>query len=335
MSVFISLLGGGLSANLFYLLSKRISATRLPPPLPFPPRWLKFLTAGLLIYSWLSLFWCLRCSLSPEVLPTFASYPGKSFFQSLGGYFGELFPVVMVSLSLVTLIEKTAGKHLCFFPRNTLTTAVWAIILPVCSCAAIPLAASLRKNLPARAILTFLFLSPLLSPFVIIFGTAVLGWQYTFWRVISALFLGLTGGFLLKNTLRSQHNIQLTSLPNDSGQSQLPKDFLLTTWENLVKTWPPLLSGIFLGVAATRYLPLPFFQQTFPPNFTGLVMATALGIPIFLCGGQEIPLLKPFFQFGLPMGQAIAFTLAGNGICLTSIPLLAAFFGKKMTFWFV
>ena len=35
---------------------------------------------------------------------------------------------------------------------------------------------------------------------------------------------------------------------------------------------------------------------------------------------------------GLPMGHAIAFTISGNAICITSIAILLPAFGKRATY---
>ena len=68
-------------------------------------------------------------------------------------------------------------------------------------------------------------------------------------------------------------------------------------------------------------------------NVYGLLAATSVGLPLYLCSGQEVLLLKPLMDMGLPLGHAIAFTISTNGICLTSIALLVGAIGKKTTIW--
>jgi len=59
----------------------------------------------------------------------------------------------------------------------------------------------------------------------------------------------------------------------------------------------------------------------------------SMGIPIHLCSGAEVLILSPFMQMGMPLGHALAFTISGAGICLSSIPLLLKVVGRKVTFW--
>jgi len=293
----------------------------------------KTLTLAFLIFSSLRLIWCLPCATAPSNFYSWLLVK-ESFWQGLGAYFWELFPLIMVALFLASVLERITGRFSRWLPRNTLAAAGWAMLLPVCSCAAVPLTACLREKIPARACFTFLVIVPLVNPFVLILGTAALGWRYTLFRVAGSLILGLTAGWLLEKLTATSP--EKTAASYSPPQISVRSDSLLvTTWESLAKTWPFLLSGIFLGSLVSWYLPSPFLQTVFAPDLTGLFLTTAAAIPLFLCSGQEIPILKPFLNFGLPMGHAIAFTLAGNGICLTSLPLLISFFDRKTTFWFV
>jgi hypothetical protein len=67
----------------------------------------------------------------------------------------------------------------------------------------------------------------------------------------------------------------------------------------------------------------------------GLVLAAGIGVPVFLCSGEDVLILMPLMNAGLPMGHAIALTIAGNGICLSSIALLFPLFGKRAAIWIV
>ncbi len=321
-----------LAATIFYRKSGRHWSVTLPS---LSPQAEKLLAGFLLLFSGVRLLLCLRCTVNLSAVSSPLLFKGKNFLQSLATYFWELFPVIVVAVFLASLIEKLVTRKSLWLPRNTLQAALWATILPVCSCAAVPMAFSLRKSLPARAVFTFLVIAPVLNPFVLIFSYVVIGWRYTFFRILTAWILGWCSGMILEKITASEplkaedkNTTFFHSFP-DTGS------LLLSTWQNLGRVYFPFVSGIFLAGLALRYLPVPFLEVVFSQKVAGLFLTTAASIPLFLCSGQEIPLLKPFLQFGLPLGHAISFTLTGNGICLASIPLLVSFFGGKTTFWII
>jgi len=334
----MQLTGWLLVLNFFYLATTtfyRKSGRNWPVTLPLSPQAEKLLAGFLVLLSGMRLLLCLRCTVSLSAVSSPFLFKEKNFLQSLAIYFWELFPVIVVAVFLASWIEKLVTRKSLWLPRNTFQAALWATILPVCSCAAIPMAFSLRKSLPARAVFTFLLIAPVLNPFVLIFSYTVLGWKYTFFRILTAWILGFCSGIILE---------KLTVFPPEKIKDEKANSFysfresgslLLSTWQNLGQVHFPLLSGIFLAGLVVRYLPVPFLEVVFSQKVAGLFLTTVASIPLFLCSGQEIPLLKPFLQFGLPLGHAISFTLTGNGICLTSIPLLVSYFGRKTTFWII
>jgi hypothetical protein len=90
---------------------------------------------------------------------------------------------------------------------------------------------------------------------------------------------------------------------------------------------PYILIGTILGALITVYLPPWIVGDYLSSNFIGLILASSIGLPLFLCSGEDVLMLEPLMKMGLPMGHAIALTLAGNGICISSIALLLPLFG--------
>jgi len=97
---------------------------------------------------------------------------------------------------------------------------------------------------------------------------------------------------------------------------------------------PYMIIGTAMGALVTVYLPPYVVGKYLSSGFWGLVLAAGIGVPLFLCSGEDILILKPLMDMGLPMGHAIALTLAGNGICISSIALLFPLFGKRAT-WII
>jgi uncharacterized membrane protein YraQ (UPF0718 family) len=118
------------------------------------------------------------------------------------------------------------------------------------------------------------------------------------------------------------------SMVHDTSNSPL-----IIAWNQIRYLLKYMVLGVFLGALLEEYLPVSFVAKYMNSSFLGLFAATTVGIPLYLCSGQEVLLLKPLMDMGLPLGHAIAFTIATNGICLTSIALLVGAIGKKTTIW--
>ncbi|MBW1891371.1 MAG: hypothetical protein JRI93_12820 [Deltaproteobacteria bacterium] len=70
----------------------------------------------------------------------------------------------------------------------------------------------------------------------------------------------------------------------------------------------------------------------FSNNISGIIVSIIVGIPIYLCHGAEILLLRPLIhQGGFSDGAMIAFSLASTSICMTFLIILFRFLGKRPT----
>ena len=63
-----------------------------------------------------------------------------------------------------------------------------------------------------------------------------------------------------------------------------------------------------------------------------LLIAIIIGIPMYLCNGADILLLRPFMEhLSIPLGTAIAFSMTSTAICVTSTIILFKYIGKMLT----
>ena len=59
--------------------------------------------------------------------------------------------------------------------------------------------------------------------------------------------------------------------------------------------------------------------------------AVAIGIPIYVCDGGEIPLTRAFLEMGVAPGPAFCFMLASVGTCLPTISMAPRIIGWAAT----
>ena len=113
------------------------------------------------------------------------------------------------------------------------------------------------------------------------------------------------------------------------------KNFVIASWDLLISLLRPIFIGILVGAIVAKYVPSSLIATILSPGYVGLVVATVIALPVYLCHGQEVALLRPLMSTSLlgsnalPVGHAIAFTLAGTGICASAVPPLVAILGKK------
>ena len=309
-----------------------------------PPLWIKKIIMILMIF--VALFSYMYCSVCDTSIVERASNHNSTFFHIIVSYSISLIPFFILGVLFATFIGRYAKHNTKWLPKSMFGAAVWASILPICSCAAVPFSYALMatKRIPLRAVITFMFVVPVLNPFVISMSWGILGWQYTVLRIISILTLGMVSGILIERYLGESVKKDGTEDTEEycsckgcsaSGMDLQGDTFSEAAYGLMMYLSPYMIIGALTGAALTIYLP-PFIVGEYLSNgFWGLILSSLLGIPVYLCSGEDILILQPLMQMGLPMGHAISLTLAGNGICLSSITLLYPLFGKKVTYYII
>jgi uncharacterized membrane protein YraQ (UPF0718 family) len=91
----------------------------------------------------------------------------------------------------------------------------------------------------------------------------------------------------------------------------------------LRKIWPYLLVGIGLGAVIHGWVPTDFFTTyAGPGNTFGVVIAVAIGIPLYSNAAGIMPLVQALYEKGLPMGTLLAFMMAVVALSLPEMILL-------------
>ena len=78
--------------------------------------------------------------------------------------------------------------------------------------------------------------------------------------------------------------------------------------------------GIVLSALFQRYVPAEVMTDLFGVNQAfGVLMAAAIGVPLYACGGGTIPLLQGWLLDGMSMGSAAAFMITGPATKITNM----------------
>ena len=233
--------------------------------------------------------------------------------------------------------------------RPLLLGITGAALLPGCSCATMPMAAGIRESARPRlgTVAAFIFMSPLLSPITVALTWGMLGWQMTLARVTASFAGSLLLGVLinrLEPMLAVNSPKPATSVscgcgdeaclvkPEDAGQPATQ-----VFWRALVAILrsiaPYFLLGMGIAAAISTFLP----ENAIPRVLGGAsgpwayVAATLVGVPLYVCEGEEVPITFALWEQGLGSGPSLSFLLGSVGTCIPTILMARSIIGSRAT----
>lgn len=244
--------------------------------------------------------------------------------------------------------------------RGSLPAAVAAgALLPGCSCATMPMAAGLARSGNPRlgTVAAFIFVSPLLSPVTVVLTWAMLGWRMTAARTVASVAGALLLGAILNRFEdRFAESPRPTSAPIAGGappgleascaRSGGPRAPLFGPFtRNLAAIVRSVAPYFLLGMAIAAVLSTVLPEQAIPRFLGGsagvwaYVLAAVIGIPLYVCEGEEVPLTYALIRHGLGAGPSLTFLLGSVGTCVPTVLMSRKVIGSRATafyvaFWF-
>jgi uncharacterized membrane protein YraQ (UPF0718 family) len=106
--------------------------------------------------------------------------------------------------------------------------------------------------------------------------------------------------------------------------------FLKNFARNIKATGLYFLLGVALSALFQRYVPSALFEKLFVNNRGfGLLMAATIGVPLYMCGGGTIPLLRDWLAGGMSAGSAASFMLTGPATKITNLGAVKIVLGGR------
>jgi uncharacterized protein len=104
--------------------------------------------------------------------------------------------------------------------------------------------------------------------------------------------------------------------------------------------WGYLLIGMAISAVVSVLVPRDFIPSLIGNGPLAYLLAAVVGVPTYVCSGEEVPIAKALLNINLPAGATFTFLLSVTGICLPTILMASKFLGKKnaafyAAFWFV
>lgn len=261
-------------------------------------------------------------------------------------------------LLLLFFISVIMGIVNAYFPierlRNYLTSrrlyglqyffaALFGAVTPFCSCSSIPLFIGFVKGgIPLGVTLAYLITSPLVNEVAVAMFIGTFGMRITVIYVISGIFLGMVGGFLLgKMNLDVYLSDWVKQIQQDSasGSGAWEKEntpflkrlpvIMRESWGIVKGVLLYVIIGIGIGAFMHGFVPEGFFEQYMSKeNWFAVPLSVLLAVPMYANAAGIVPVIEVFVAKGIPVGTALAFMMAVVGLSLPEATLL-----KKVMTW--
>ena len=99
---------------------------------------------------------------------------------------------------------------------------------------------------------------------------------------------------------------------------------------NIKATGPYFLIGIVLSALFQIHIPEDMMVKIFGGSKAfGVLMAATIGVPLYVCGGGTIPLLRDWLSRGMSAGSATSFMITGPATKITNLGALKICLGMK------
>jgi uncharacterized membrane protein YraQ (UPF0718 family) len=246
----------------------------------------------------------------------------------------------MALSSLVSVFGKEKIHSLFVKMRNTrmgafgvVPASLLGIASPLCMYGTIPIAASFaEKGMAEDWIAAFVMSSILLNP-QLLFYSAALGAPALVIRFAACLFCGMAAGIVVRLFFKNKRFFMFTKFENMASRDTDPNPLmrcLKNFGRNAKATGLYFLIGIVLSAFFQRYVPQEAFGKLLGTNRGfGVLMAATIGVPLYVCGGGTIPLLRAWLLNGMTMGSAASFMITGPATKITNLGALKIVLGIK------
>ena len=264
---------------------------------------------------------------------------------------------IFILLALVTVLMGIINSY---FPiekvRHFLTKRKWygldyflasffGTITPFCSCSSVPLFIGFVKGgIPIGVTLAFLISSPLVDAVSVAIFIGMFGMKTTVIYVVSGIVLSMIAGYIL-GKLNMDH--LLTDWVKQIIQNkQKPEDDLETEPQTFLQRLPAIgkealgivkgvsvyiLVGIAIGGLMHGFIPTGFFEAYITKdNPFAVPIAVLVGVPMYSNAAGVLPVIQVLVQKGIPVGTAIAFSMAVVGLSVPEGLLLKKVMTGKM-----
>lgn len=231
--------------------------------------------------------------------------------------------------------------------KGNIIGALLGTLTPFCSCSSIPIFIGFtRAGLPLGITFSFLISSPLVDLASFLILMSFLGWEIALSYVIVGIVLAVIGGTVI-DRMNLESELQDYVIEMRKNPVDLVDPIAMTKRErskysfdqviDIVKrVWIYILIGVGIGALIHNIIPGEIVASILGENNPfSVLIATALGIPMYADIFGTIPIAEALLIKGVGVGTVLAFMMAVTALSLPSIILLSKVVKKKLLYIFV
>ena len=283
------------------------------------------------------------------------------FFDTLFHLIVSIFPYFLVGVGTGALIQTyvPSGKLIKYLNKGLgpiLNASFLGSILPGCACSTMPIARGLKSNGGSLGTVTsFVMASPLLAPQTLILTFGLLGTKFAFGRLIFAMIGSISFGLIchtfrhkigsdFDNKDKAKHSHQGHCQHDHSVKHKTKSPTIRLFFQNFILICKDLsrffLVGIVIAAILSSFVPNQAIAEYIGSNgVLAFLLALVIGIPLYVCEGEEIPITLSLVSIGLGQGPAMTFLLCSVGTCIPTLLMAKSVIGKKpmllyAAYWF-
>lgn len=212
--------------------------------------------------------------------------------------------------------------------------ALFGIPLPLCSCAVIPAAVSIKKAGAGRgAVLSFLISTPATGVDSILVTYSLLGMFFAFFRVIfsfiTAMIAGVLADFVVKDPILNKDDKKAACCCQNSKPENILMKIIKHIFTITEDTWKSIFLGVIAGGIVSYLVPSEWVVKVSDNSLISMLLMCVVSVPLYICASSSVPVAAVLIMKGLSPGAAFVFLLAGPATNTATISVVANQLGLK------
>lgn len=215
--------------------------------------------------------------------------------------------------------------------RGTLLGTLFSLPGMMCTCCAAPVAAGMRRQqVSMGGALAFWLGNPLLNPATLVFMGFVLGWQFTFIRIVAGLATVLIVATLVQRWVKDPDVVEahtITSVAEPDGASFLVR-WGKALWALFWNTIPAYIIAVLVLGAARVWL-FPHADGAVGNTLFWVIAMAIAGCLFVIPTAAEIPIVQTMMLAGMGIAPGLALLITLPALSLPSLIMLRKAFPAK------
>ena len=223
-------------------------------------------------------------------------------------------------------------------------SALLGTVTPFCSCSSIPIFMGFTSaGLPIGVSFSFLISSPMVDLGSLVLLMSIFGAKIALAYVVFGLIIAVIGGSLIEKMHMERYvedfikNASQVDISSPSLTLKDRVDFSKTqVSDTFKKVFPYILVGVGIGSLIHNWIPQTWVENILgSKNPFGVVLATIVGVPMYVDIFGTIPIAEALSSKGAQLGTVLSFMMAVTTLSLPSLIMLKKAVKPKLLFLFI